>query len=150
MTWRNPIAIFGIALLAFLGCSSDITDIEIETIQTYVAENKLAIDTSYNDVFIHFDNYGDTAEHMSDASYVTMKYVGFYLDNEVFDSTATNQPVTIKLSSLISGLQLGLVHFGKGGSGYLFIPSYLGFDNKPPYGMRKNAILAYQVEILDY
>ena len=53
------------------------------------------------------------------------------------------------MNTAIAGLRGGLTIFGKNGSGKIYVPSTLGYGDSPPFGVRKNAILVYDVKILD-
>lgn len=136
--------------MLFVRCSSDFTESEIEDIKKYGEEMALSFEKEPESVFIHFEERGDTTNMIESTSNVQLKYIGFYLDGVIFDNTFSDTSTTIKVSSLLTGLQIALPYFGKGGSGYILIPSAQGFGSKPPFGIRKNEIIAYYVEILDY
>lgn len=144
------LAILAMCVLFCTRCSSDYTDVEVVDIKQSGTANGLTLEETPESVFIHFEERGDTTTKISSTTNIEFKYTGFYLDGVVFDNSFADTATTAKVSSLLNGLQVGLPYFGKGGSGYIFMPSSLGFGSKPPFGMRKNEILAFQIEILDY
>lgn len=121
---------------------------EFEEIQSYLLNNNLsAEDTSGVYVAILLEG---TKEKPVESSIIEMSYTGKYLDNTVFDKSPANDPIKVKLSALIDGLRYGISKFGKGGKGIILIPSALGYGNNPPYGIRKNAILIYEVNVINF
>ena len=70
-------------------------------------------------------------------------------DPIVFDETKDTTAIDLKVNTAIAGLRGGLTIFGKNGSGKIYVPSTLGYGDSPPFGVRKNAILVYDVKILD-
>lgn len=79
---------------------------------------------------------------------ITLTYTGYYVDGTPFDAT-NGSAVTFSLNSLISGWKYGLQHFKKGGKGKLLIPSHLGYGNTPPTGIRPNAVLIFDIDLID-
>jgi FKBP-type peptidyl-prolyl cis-trans isomerase FkpA len=53
------------------------------------------------------------------------------------------------LSGVIKGWQEGLQFFGKGGKGMLLVPSKMGYGSKPPAGIRVNAVLIFNIHLID-
>ncbi len=81
-------------------------------------------------------------------SRLKIRYVGFYADDRIFDSS---EGAFIQLHSTILGWQIGIPLFKNGGRGTLFIPSALGYGPYPPWGsgIRRNAVLIFNFEIVD-
>jgi FKBP-type peptidyl-prolyl cis-trans isomerase FkpA len=100
-------------------------------IEQYLTDNNLTatfIDES--GVFIRvIEDTGDT-DRPNLSSNVTVTYRGYNLSDDTFDQNATG--VTFPLDNLIVGWQIGIPYLSKGGSGQLFIPSYLAYGNNPP------------------
>jgi FKBP-type peptidyl-prolyl cis-trans isomerase FkpA len=80
---------------------------------------------------------------------VTVFYKGYFLNEEVFDETSAS-PVTFPLANVIEGWQEGIPLFKKGGKGKLLIPSGLGYGLFPPPGIKKNAVLIFDIELVDF
>jgi FKBP-type peptidyl-prolyl cis-trans isomerase FkpA len=123
-----------------ISCSSN-TDDEVLQIGTFLFNNNLVAEETVDGVYIVFDEKGIAPFELSN---VNLKYTGYYLDKVVFDTTKT---VNINTSALINGLRLGLKHFGQGGKGTIIVPSKRGYGANPPRGVRKNAILIYDIEL---
>ena len=128
----------------------ELLDSDIEDIEAYIEENNLDAKKLESGVFVVIDVEG--GEEKPDLnSDIVVDYKGYYLDDEVFDSSyATGDPLEIKLSGLIEGWQIGLQEFGRGGKGMILIPSGLGYGVFPPAGIRKNAVLLFDIELIDF
>ncbi|MBK7635694.1 MAG: FKBP-type peptidyl-prolyl cis-trans isomerase [Saprospiraceae bacterium] len=81
---------------------------------------------------------------------IILSYKGYYTDGVVFDQSPQEQKVTLKLPFALKGLQYGLGKFGKMSEGSIIIPSGIGYGSNPPFGVRKNAILIYDVKVDDF
>ncbi len=80
-------------------------------------------------------------------SEVVMNYRGVLLDGTEFDS---NDSTTFVLGQTIPGWQEGIPKFKKTWKGKLLIPSLLGYQGFPPQGIPANAVLIFDVELLDF
>ncbi|MGB4959981.1 MAG: FKBP-type peptidyl-prolyl cis-trans isomerase [Saprospiraceae bacterium] len=121
---------------------------EREEILTYLNNNSLKY-TDTLGIFVVITLPGDTMRPI-ETSTISMSYKGKYLDGIEFDRTPENQKSKIKLSDANPGLQSGLSLFGKNGQGTILVPSGLGYGSNPPFGIRKNAILVYDVVVFDF
>jgi FKBP-type peptidyl-prolyl cis-trans isomerase FkpA len=130
-------------------CTADDIDVETEKIKQYGLLNNLSYEYIKDNVFIDIIEKG-TVDTMSRSSMVLLQYRAEYTDGVVFDRQFENSPTSITLSSAIQGLQTGLPFFGKGGRGTIIVPSGNGFGNNPPRGVRKNAILIFHVNVINF
>jgi FKBP-type peptidyl-prolyl cis-trans isomerase FkpA len=80
---------------------------------------------------------------------VTVFYKGYFLDDSVFDQTSSD-PISFPLGNVIKGWQEGIPLFKKGGKGKLFLPSVLAYGSNPPPGFPKNAVMIFDVELVDF
>lgn len=129
-----------------LGSCTDLEDEDRITILEYLdTRNLIATDTS--DVYVVINKSGDSTRPSESAS-VVFSYKGYYTDGTIFDQTSTN--ITLKLSLALEGLKFGLGKFGKNSEGTILIPSHRGYGSNPPFGIRKNAILIYDVKVVDF
>lgn len=138
--------VFGMLLL-LLACAPDIDVERNEILQYLKSKNMKAIDTL--GVFVVIDDEGSELKP-KEKSTITLSFEARYLDDEVFDKSPVNQDVKINISTALVGLKSGLTFFGKNGKGTIIIPSSLGYGNNPPFGVRKDAILVYQVHVIDF
>lgn len=117
----------------------------------YIDANNLNPIISPNGVYIALLEEGSSEKPSTEnASTIIMKFDGKYLDNEVFDKTPEGDSTIVNLNTLIPGLKEGLTYFGRGSKGTIIIPSSLGFGSRPPRGMRKNAVLVFEVHLFDF
>jgi FKBP-type peptidyl-prolyl cis-trans isomerase FkpA len=85
------------------------------------------------------------------SSKVTVKYTGKLTDNTVFDSSTPKYPdgVEFYLSDLIAGWQIGIPLVKKGGKVKLVIPPYLGYGCEARGPLPNNAVLFFDIELVD-
>jgi FKBP-type peptidyl-prolyl cis-trans isomerase FkpA len=82
---------------------------------------------------------------------VTVTYKGYFLDGSVFDGTSASNPqVTFPLGGVIEGWQIALPLLQRGGTGTFWIPSGLGYGGNPPPGIPKNAVLIFDIGLIDF
>jgi len=109
------------------------------------------------------DMYDDAEEHSSGVFYVIEKegsgsypnnnsivkvsYNGYLLDGEMFDNRYES---TMRLTNQIRGMQIGLTFFQRGSEGWILIPSELGYGEYGTVGIPRNAVLAFEVEMIDF
>jgi FKBP-type peptidyl-prolyl cis-trans isomerase FkpA len=139
---------YSLLILCFyiVSCTSSQDD-RTEIIDYLALNNIEALDTL--GVFIHISQEG-SEEKPSTQSTIELSYTGRYLDGEIFDRTEGSTTTKLNLTSAISGLKSGLLFFGKNGNGSIYIPSDQGYGANPPFGVRKNAILVYDIDIKDF
>ena len=84
-------------------------------------------------------------------SFLTLNYEGYLLDGTRFDGTG-GEPTSFgfPVSGLIEGWQEGIPYLGKGGKGKLVIPPDLGYGDQPAGIIPANAILYFEIEIIDF
>ncbi|MFZ1704032.1 MAG: FKBP-type peptidyl-prolyl cis-trans isomerase [Saprospiraceae bacterium] len=120
---------------------------QIDQINKFVAKKNWTVSQVISDgVYVVIDNPG-SEEKPSIFSTLTVKYKGYYYDEEVFDQSDS---LKIKLSSTIRGWQLGIPEFGKGGSGKLLITSDKAYGSSTSFGIRPNAMMIFEIEVLDF
>lgn len=146
---NTPAGIRKDAVLVFeIDVIADLAAREQERIQTYLAENGLEAQPTASGLHYIIEEEGD-GPHPSAESEVTVNYKGYFLNGDVFDET-TGTPATFPLNGVIEGWKEGIPLFKKGGSGKLFVPSGLAYGNTPPQGLPQNAILIFEVELIDF
>lgn len=137
--------IISISILSF-SCNKD----EDKTIEEYLAENNLNAQKHESGLYYIIEKVG-VGEHPKVSNVVTMDYIGYYTDGEKFDSSYDRgKPLVYPLNQLIRGWQIGVPLLKKGGKGKLIIPSNLGYGSHPTNGIRDNAILVFDIELIDF
>ena len=86
------------------------------------------------------------------ASTVKALYTGKLTDGTVFDSTDKNggEPLEFSLGGVIRGWTEGLQLIGKGGKIHLWVPSELGYGARSAGEIPANAVLEFDVELVDF
>ena len=80
-------------------------------------------------------------------SIITVNSTGKLLNGTVFD---TETSLTIPLTSVIKGWQIGIPHINTGGRILLMVPSALGYGNTANSGIPKNSVLIFTVDLLGF
>lgn len=101
--------------------------------------------------------HGGSDEKPTNLSYLTLNYEGYLTNGSKFDGTGgTPTTFPFPLGRTIPGWQEGIPYFGKGGSGTLIIPPYMGYGPNDQYDQEGNinipgkSILVFDFEILDF
>jgi FKBP-type peptidyl-prolyl cis-trans isomerase len=125
-------------------------------IKDFLAKNKITAKETPEGVFVVIKNMGDTTNKVDTSKQVTVNYKGYHLNGEVFDtnikpgdSTAKPFPVRIFESQVIGGWHYGLLNFAKGGTGTLYIPSYLAYGQQGNDKIKPNECIAFDIEVVD-
>lgn len=134
------------SLVLLLSCSKEDQTFREEILNYLSAKEYNYVDTL--GIWLVVQDPGNF-EKPAESSIVTLEYTGQYLDNEIFDSSGS-VPSEIKLSSAIPGLKNGLQLLGKNARAIIIIPPGLGYGNNPPWGVRKNSVLVYNVHLLNF
>lgn len=143
----------GAALLTialFTACNKeDQADIDREIIKQYVADNNLNATEHSSGIFYVIETPGSGGNPTVN-NQVTVRYKGYYLDGVVFDETNGSETVKFRLGDLIQGWQIAIPLLQKGGKGTFIIPSGLAYGSNPPFGVRANAVMAFEIELVDF
>jgi len=81
---------------------------------------------------------------------VEVQYTGYFTSGAVFDKTNGSSTIRFNLNQVIAGWQEGLLLMNKGQKNTLLIPSALGYGGNPPQGIPKNAVLLFDVKLVDF
>ena len=135
-----------LAVMLALSCSKDETQYRDDIINYLVRKEYNYKDTL--GIWLAVQDPG-TFEKPSEASTVTIKYSAQYLDDTIFDTSGT-VPSELKLSSTIPGLRNGIKLLGKNARAIIIIPPDQAYGNNPPWGVRKNTVLIYNIHLIDF
>lgn len=146
---------FGLLFLALFittfSCEKDEVDrvaIDQEIIEQYIADNNISAIKHESGIYYLIETEG-TGGHPGPRDEVAVKYKGSLLDGTVFDQT-NGSSANFNLPNLIVGWQIGIRLLQKGGKGTFIIPSYLGYGRFPPAGIPENAVLIFDIELIDF
>lgn len=138
------------SLFVLTACNKEdkLLEEDIAEIEQYIVDNNLVAQQTTEGVFYIITTEGQGEQPLI-SDQVTVHYEGLYLDGVKFDSSYDRgEPSTFNLSQVIEGWQLGIPQFSEGGAGTIIIPSSLGYADSPPSGIRNNAILLFNIELI--
>lgn len=141
-----------VVLLFLTACNKDekIMKDNKQEIENYLVANNLKAESTESGLYYIITREGD-GEHPTSRDSVTVHYKGYYSDGEQFDSSYDRgESITFPLTGVISGWTEGIPKLSKGGAGTLLIPSHLAYGANPGNGIRNNAVLVFDVELLDF
>lgn len=137
--------------LGFLAACNkeDQAEIDRALIVQYVADNNLNATEHSSGIFYVIETPGSGGSPTVDDR-VTVRYKGYYLDGVVFDQTDGPATVKFRLGDLIEGWKIAIPLLQKGGKGLFIIPSALAYGSNPPFGVRADAVMAFEIELVDF
>lgn len=126
-------------------------DIDVAIIETYLTDNNITA-LSENNVYYSIEEEGTGTDYPINTSLVSMAYSGKIMngDGSIFDSADATNPLKRKLFELISGWQVGVPKFKKGGKGTLYIPSGYAYGRFGSGSIPGNSVLIFDIELLDF
>jgi FKBP-type peptidyl-prolyl cis-trans isomerase FkpA len=127
------------------GCTSTTPAEDDAKMLTYIAANGITATKHSSGLYYQIIDPG-TGATPTLSSNVTVKYTGKLTDNSVFDSSPS---VAFPLGNLIVGWQIGIPLIKKGGKIKLVIPPYLGYGCEANGPLPQNAVLFFDIELLD-
>ena len=140
-----------IAALMFTSCGDDQLEKDIAIIQQFIADNNLTGVQQFDNGLHYIINEPGGTEKPKLGDEVTVDYIGYYTDGKLFDSSyEKGEPLVSDLNRLIRGWRDGMTLFGRGGRGMLMIPSELGYGSSPPSGIREDAVLVFEIVMIDF
>jgi FKBP-type peptidyl-prolyl cis-trans isomerase FkpA len=140
--------------LLFPACDDAVTpdeqlEIDRALMEEYIAENNLDGTFTSTGLYYVIEQEGSGSESPNINSIVEIVYTGYLLDGTQFDSS-NGFPVQFQLGGLIRGWQEGLTYFNRETSGVLLVPSRLAYGVRGQGGIPGNAVLRFEIELLDF
>ncbi len=138
-----------IILPVLISCKKedDYRDRDDEIIRNYLEAEGLTAQKSASGLYYIIENPGNFPKPTIN-SVVIVHYSGMLTNKKVFDSTTGDNPARFPLSGVIDGWKEGIQYFGEGGSGWLFIPSHLGYGSTIQPGIPANSVLIFQIHLI--
>lgn len=121
--------------------------IDEQVIKDFLAEKNLDAKRSVNGVYYIIEEPGSGDVKYTGYTTVKAKYEGRLLNGKVFDSS--KEGINFPLRNVILGWQEGIPLIQKGGKIRLLIPSPLAYQNRGQGIIPANAVLDFDVELLD-
>jgi FKBP-type peptidyl-prolyl cis-trans isomerase FkpA len=123
---------------------------DIGIIEQYLADNNLVAEKLESGLHYIILDEGRVDEKPGPQDQVEVKYKGYFTSGEVFDQTDGDRTIQFYLSQVIKGWQQAVPLLNRGGKGLFFIPSGLAYGNNPPSGIPANAVLIFEIELIDF
>lgn len=129
---------------------------ETKAVEDYMAKKAIKGEKTQSGAYVVVENAGDAVKADS-GKIAVIKYKG-YLDNgTVFDTNMDSskghaEPINVVIGahSVIPAWEEALPRFGKGGSGKILVPAFLGYgaQGRPPV-IPPNSNLFFDIQVLD-
>lgn len=154
MSFRYPL--FALLLFGFLSCSKDDEaasrqlEVDIAIIQEYLANKGLSAQSTSSGLHYIIEDPGSGTSYPTSQSKVTVAYIGYLTNGNVFDQSMVSSPPSFFLNQVIKGWQEGIPKFRKGGKGKLLIPSKLAYGTSSPSSkVPANAVLIFDIQLIN-
>ena len=125
-----------------------IDEIDAEKIENFIKNNNIRAQKDVSGVYYQILHAGNGTETPGLNSKITVTYTGRLLDGTVFDSKASDSPLTQYLAYLIKGWQYGVPLIKSGGSIRLIIPSSLGYGRSEQGSIPGNSVLDFDISLV--
>lgn len=129
------------------GCQNKTIQSEEAAILAYATANGIAGTTHSSGLYYQVTVPGSGPSPTANSN-ISVKYTGKLMDGTVFDSQTVN-PATFNLGGTIPGFQIGLQLVQKGGTIKMVIPSSLAYGCSGFSTIPGNAILFFEVQLVD-
>ena len=123
----------------------------LEEAEAFLKENgqKTGVETTPSGLQYQIIKAG-TGESPSVGNRVKVHYTGTFIDGQTFDSSIDRgEPAVFSLSEVIKGWQEGIPMMKTGARYRFFVPPNLGYGSEPPPSIAPNAVLIFDVELLE-
>jgi len=132
---------------------------EVKSVEDYMTKNNLKGIKTKNGAYVILDNPGDASLKADSGKIASVKYRGYLMSDKskVFDTNMDSSKghiepydVPVGRRGVIPGWDEALPYFGKGGSGKILVPSFLGYGpqgNGPD--LPPNANLVFDIQVVD-
>jgi FKBP-type peptidyl-prolyl cis-trans isomerase len=135
--------------------SNNFKESQKKSIRDYLAKNNIknAVETPEG-VFVVVKTPGDATNKVDSTKQAAVNYKGYHLNGTTFDTNMKpgGTPLVVRIfeSQVIPGWHYGLTYFAKGGTGTLYIPSYLAYGEQGAGAeIKPNESIAFDIEVLD-
>lgn len=156
---KKAITILMLVLLTAISCKkaeeiptpAEQLEIDIAKIQEFLVLNNLTAQSTLSGLHYIISEAGHADDYPDLDDEVQVHYKGFYIDSGgIFDQNLDDEdPSPFLLSNTIAGWREGMQLFNIGAKGMLLIPSGLAYGPYPPSGVKPNAVMVFEIELLD-
>jgi FKBP-type peptidyl-prolyl cis-trans isomerase FkpA len=150
----NHKLLFLLLLFSFTGCglpeySEESKARLIGSAEDYAKKHPLDFEKMDSGLLYHIKN-PDKGEHPAATDTVLVHYKGMLTNGEVFDKTMGGAPVSIALNEAIDGWKQGIPMLKRKGRGTFIIPPHLGYGDKRVGKIPNDAILVFEIYLIDF
>ncbi len=117
-----------------------------QKILEYIEEHDLDAIELDEGVWVATEREG-TGGHPAENSVVKMNYLGYLLNDNIFDEGINAH---VNLAGAVRGFRIGVMAFERGGKGTILVPSAAGYGEYGFGNIPRNAVLIFDVEIIDF
>jgi FKBP-type peptidyl-prolyl cis-trans isomerase FkpA len=145
--------VLGLTALLAASCAKELTADEIKAaddakIKAYIAAKGWQMQVTPEGVYYRIDSAGSGGSPTL-TNRVRVRYKGYLLDEKEFDKDM-GYGIQVFLSQLITGWQIGIPKYQKGGGGKLIIPSALGYGSQSAGSIPANSPLVFDINLVDF
>lgn len=144
-----------LALAGLLGsCKKDTVLSDEELIKQYISNTgTMGAQRQASGLYFVPGTYAATSARATAGKTVSVLYTGYLMDGSVFDASSShgNKPIEFVLGrgQVIQGWDEGIALMHKGEKSQLLIPSALGYGSRGAGSIPPNAVLRFEVELVD-
>jgi FKBP-type peptidyl-prolyl cis-trans isomerase len=131
---------------------------ETKSVEDYMTKKGFKGEKTKSGAYFVVENAGDQTMKADSGMIAMLKYKGYLQSNgTVFDTNMDSSkghpdayPVYVGSRTVIPAWEEALPHFGKGGSGKVFVPAFLGYgpQGNPP-AIPPNSNLVFDIQVVD-
>lgn len=120
-----------------------------QEIVDYLNENNLDAIEDPTGLFYIIEEEG-SGDSPSFTANVEVRYKGYFTNGNVFDQTTGDNTREFNLQEVITGWRIGVPKMKKGGKAMFFIPASLGYGFFGSGGIPPNAVLIFEIELVNF
>ncbi|MEP7318786.1 MAG: FKBP-type peptidyl-prolyl cis-trans isomerase [Panacibacter sp.] len=130
---------------------------ESKSLEDYMAQKGIKAIKTKNGAYVVIDNPGDVSMKADSGKVASVMYRGYLQsDGKVFDTNFDSSkghtdpyPVLVGAHGVMAGWEEGLPYFGKGATGKILVPAFLGYGPQGSGEIPANANLVFDIEVVD-
>ena len=123
---------------------------EKEAGEKFLAENKTKSGVITTESGLQYKVITEgTGEKPKAEDMVSLHYTGKFVDGTVFQSSVGGDPLQMPAGGFVPGFTEGLLLMPVGSKYILYIPSDIAYGANPPQGIKPNATLEFELELLE-
>lgn len=128
---------------------------QVKSVEDFMAKNNLKGIKTKSGAYVILHNPGDASVKADSGMVATIRYKGYLMSDtsKVFETNmdTAEQPikVTVGRHGVIQGWEEALPYFGKGGSGTIYIPSFLAYGPQGSGPIPPNANIIFDIKVED-